>query len=767
MNKTKAVTVKDTVKFDTKVESIHELQKIEPDKLKAAYALNMCTVSVSQIVDYNDIYILEQEYEAILNNLNLEIIPKDDALLKTLTEILNTITFFRIQEIKKQQLEKEYQHRMKNAIWSAVPNLSVVATGNPVGIGLALATQFATGYMNYRKERANAIFDKEKSETELQITAIEQLNALRRELFTSAWRLAEKYEFPDCLRLTEKQITQYNTILMDTDELRKYARLETIQNKFLAYPPFWYYFAHTALSIAAKSKDDIIQKNYIENAKKHFEQYQNLNTFNILREDQIAASADLEYVTLLLEEGRRNSGKIAKIIDDAVEKSGNANDVLQICAINYLRIGEYKRAEKIFKILVNEDYNTNTNAKFLSRLYVNDYIDSKDENEKNTAYSDYCILKDRIEYPELLYPMPVSTESKNELDEKFLLTQKVLLKKEYRLSLNEYKRQNKTVFSKTIIEPFEVLDGEKAKNKSVSLDKGIDLGTLYIDILNKTVSDTNKLSNYKNSEKNKNLINYLERRIKSARKIICDFQTKLDSYEFNLEDFYKLKEQYNYEFFTEVFFDEMEKKIDLLIDEAKNLEEINSLEVDLIEFCKSNNLVSPEKHIRTYDPRICKDKKENEFFEYSLLSQTSSKYISEDTFNSVISLLKNKINEIVKDPTKVSVYLSGEDEFASYFSNEYLKSIDKKSNYLLEKSTFAIIDDKTKKDYDLMLCKDGVKLVDKNIIYLPEEYKNIRYSSDNNRQKLSLKYPDIYTNKNVNISLLYNIINNIAEELEK
>ena len=30
------------------------------EKLRAAYALNMCTVSVSQIVDYNDAYILEQ-----------------------------------------------------------------------------------------------------------------------------------------------------------------------------------------------------------------------------------------------------------------------------------------------------------------------------------------------------------------------------------------------------------------------------------------------------------------------------------------------------------------------------------------------------------------------------------------------------------------------------------------------------------------------------------------------------------------------------------
>ena len=39
----------------------------DEDKIKAAYALNMCTVSVSQIIDYSDLNILEQEYEAILN----------------------------------------------------------------------------------------------------------------------------------------------------------------------------------------------------------------------------------------------------------------------------------------------------------------------------------------------------------------------------------------------------------------------------------------------------------------------------------------------------------------------------------------------------------------------------------------------------------------------------------------------------------------------------------------------------------------------------
>ena len=93
---------------------------------KAVYALNLCMVSISQIIDYSDLYVLEQEYEGILNNLNLENMPKDEALLDILRQILDTITFFRIQEGEKKFIEQEYQSRMKTAIWSAVPNCGVI-----------------------------------------------------------------------------------------------------------------------------------------------------------------------------------------------------------------------------------------------------------------------------------------------------------------------------------------------------------------------------------------------------------------------------------------------------------------------------------------------------------------------------------------------------------------------------------------------------------------------------------------------------------------
>ena len=202
----------------------------EKEKLVAAYALNLCTVSVSQIVDYDDLNILEQEYDAILNNLNLENFPHDEALLKILKQILDTVTFFRIQEGDKKFVEQEYQQKMKNAIWSAVPNLTVIlASGNPIAIATSIVSQVGIGYMNYRKQKSENSLEYEKQMWQLQRAAIEQFNALRRELFDTAWRMVDTYKIPDNYRLTESQISQYNNILMDSDVHRKYERLKTIE----------------------------------------------------------------------------------------------------------------------------------------------------------------------------------------------------------------------------------------------------------------------------------------------------------------------------------------------------------------------------------------------------------------------------------------------------------------------------------------------------------------------------------------------------------
>ncbi|WP_010256929.1 hypothetical protein [Treponema primitia] len=354
-------------------------------KLEAAYALNLCTVSVSQIVDYNDIYILEQEYDAILNNLNIQNIIHDEVLLSVLKQILDTITFFKIQEGDKKFIEKEYQAKLKNAIWSAVPNLSVIiAGGNPITAAIGIASQIGIGYMSYRKTKSEAGLAEERAKWELQRAAIEQFSALQRELFACAWRLSDKYNFDDRYRLTEKQIRQYNTILLDPDPMRRYERLDTQKQIFQAFPPFWYYKGNAAKEVAKKYE----QREDISAAykAKALEDYQKFDTIyvELMREDVIAASCALEHIVLL--DKAKDGEEIRKLLDRAIRLAGDNFDVLQIAVLNYISLGEQKNAKAILRRLVNEDYNISLNGILLSRIYC--------KWEKNKVQ--YDILLDRI-----------------------------------------------------------------------------------------------------------------------------------------------------------------------------------------------------------------------------------------------------------------------------------------------------------------------------------------------------------------------------------
>lgn len=334
----------------------------------AAYALNLCMVSVSQIIQYRDVRIMEQEYDAILNNLNLQNFPKDEPLLNAIKQILDSITFFQVQDGERKMLEHEYQHKVKNAIWKAIPGLGIISGGSIFSAVASVAVQVGISYMNYRNAREEADLENDRKLWELERAAIEQFNGLRRELFETAWRLSKKYNYDENYRLTERIISQYNDILLDTDPLRRYERLLYLveQKKFDAYPPIHYYLGHAAHQVYMGNPDQLPE--YKKAAEQHLLNYINFfgDENELLREDLLHAQACLEYYGLLPKEERAQS---VWLLEKAQEKSGNSMDVLQLCMIAYFEAGNFEKASGLLKMLINERYNVEVNAQLLSVLY--------------------------------------------------------------------------------------------------------------------------------------------------------------------------------------------------------------------------------------------------------------------------------------------------------------------------------------------------------------------------------------------------------------
>lgn len=589
-----------TIKNET-TEQINDI-----DKKKAAYALNMCTVSVSQIIDYNDVYVLEQEYEAILNNLNLEKIIKDEALLKTLKLLLDTITFFRIQEKEKEIIEKEYQNKLKNAIWGSMPNPAVIlATGNPYAMIAALATQVGIGYMNYRKNKNDATIEKDQRNWELQKSAIEQFNGIRRELFDASWRLSDKYQFPEEYRLTEKQIKQYDHILMDKNYIRKYERLSSIADNFKAYPYFWYYLGNTANMISADNQLNISEEDrnkYQSLAIEHFSKFEELDNISILREDLIASSCYIEHAELLTVRNEDKT-KISALIKKAISKCGGDCDVLQICAISYLKINAVEDAKPIFKQLIVEGYNQKANSQLLSCIYVSEAL----LNNRNARF-EYNSLKLLISpNQDYLLKMPIDQkllENKNDAPRKFEIIindyidmQKEILFKEYRDVIAIYANRYNEKFDNCIPKK-----STNRKDKSINnIDEFIRLSVETgfpdnaIDVLNNMIDGINDLG-LKETD-----VEIIKRKIYSngsEEKTAIEKLTELIYGESDNQkpDIKKLLAEINFNEFANNYIEQLIANLKNLIYSIDNFLELSESETVLYKFCRKNNIILSAKY---------------------------------------------------------------------------------------------------------------------------------------------------------------------------
>ena len=753
----------------------NEKKEVDNKQFRAAYALNMCTVSVSQIVDYNDIHILEQEYDAILNNINLERMPKDEALLNILVELLNTVSFFKIYDIKEKQIEEKYQNQMKNAIWSAIPNLGViVASGNPIVMACSLATQIGSSYMNYRRTKANALEKKEDSAIELQITAIEQLNAIKRELFTTAWRLSDRYNFSDEYRLTEKQIHKYNEILMDNDELRKFERLEVIQNQFKAYPPFWYFLGHTAHRLAngydiSIKMNESVKMYFNDKAKECFEYYEKFLDYNILREDKITSAYALEYADFLLEEHSKDINKINRLIDLAYEMSKNANDILQMCSISYLKIGEVKKAQNILKILVNENFNTKTNARLLSKLYVSEYIDNADEN----VLFNYNLLESRINDIKL-FPMPVGDTTNPQLLDKYITSQKEELLNCYENAIKLYKQKYNILFNQIIplgddIDDTLFLDDDYALEKRMNIFKQIlessqkiyykgvlkNLGfrNKYLLLFDEMINNLQVLSIFNDFEYKDALINTIRTRIKVNKGFLYSIQRSMEDNEFNLDDYEFMENELSFDTFTFKFYELLLVLIKNYVMDISDYNELELADDQLQQFCQNEKIDINKENISSN----IGNRDSMQFFNVELLGKNIEvEFKRKEKDEQILELIANSKDEILKnkDSDNIKILLKGEEEF-----NEYLKDIKVSGNIL--DSILAVIDDRTTENKDLLLTDKEAILLIKNKYKDTKSYKYAECLGDYGEEYFNFSWFTNYENKYVNIRKLKELFDKI------
>ena len=740
--------------MDERINKLWENYCIDKDneQLMAAYALNLCTVSVSQIVDYNDSYILDQEYDAILNNLNLERIPKESALRTILIEILNTITFFRIYDKKKEMIEKKYQQRMKEAIWDAIPSFGmIIASTNPFVIAASLALQVGSSYMNYRKKKANMANEKESALLELEFTAIEQLNALQRELFSTAWELAGKYQFDDMLRLTERQIHQYNEILLDPEPVRRYERLKEIADKFLAYPPFWYNFANTTNEMATfleKQNESGLGDDYREEAKFYYEKFIAFKDCNLLRDDNQMSMGALELIDLCYDPTKSETLADIKnrLLPIAEKYAGNANDILQLCAIAYLKVGDYKNAVRLFKHLIYDRYNMMLNAQILNGILIKMSL----QGNVNEAKKEYRFLVYGV--GDESYLLSIEDCQKipvKEVEDRYVGLFQKLLKKEYTLVIRKLLRKYTILFNKVIPTPNENIEyadwyfDDTKENEEIRRSEITKLFMTsekedyiyrlrdcvfpyaYLDILNRFFA---AIVCVVNSDDADSLKKIMAKNIEKQSEPMATLQGKLsDPKQFSLDDYEKLNQISFTNFYDKTFKKELyeclsQKLSDKDEEHKLTISDCISAETVLKNMCEREDLPDPEYLLQNVVPDSSK-KTSEWYFSKDLLGEGIGDDIDKkDIKDEMRRVIKEKLQDVSINTKRCEVI---------YYDNEklrrYCARYDAINSMRLE--ILAVIDDLSLWNSDLVFTVDGIYPVIRGKVKDKVAYDDVYFDS--------------------------------------
>ncbi|MEZ0329080.1 MAG: hypothetical protein ABWK15_05925 [Dissulfuribacterales bacterium] len=326
----------------------NEDQQKAQTQLQVLQALNQIAVSLTHIITYNDKVVLDQEYNTIINNLNLSNIPDED-IITLLQELMDLLTTSKINDHDRAYLahtyEKNVQNELKKRMSTRLLDTDVLI--NPYSSVLQAVLNVGSFYFNYRYKLDDYKKERDEAVWKIDANTLQKLNDFYKKLLKYSWELMRKYNFPDEWRLNEKQLNDYINILKEPNIGLRYRKLARLEENFQKFPPYWYYRGQAAQEIGNKKE-----------ALYCFGQFQAIHQ-GILRKDPYAASTAMCKTMLILEAEETPPVDIKKDLEIILANSEDSDwGNILFAALQYARLGDSDTASKLIMRNLDNGYLT-------------------------------------------------------------------------------------------------------------------------------------------------------------------------------------------------------------------------------------------------------------------------------------------------------------------------------------------------------------------------------------------------------------------------
>jgi hypothetical protein len=368
--------------------------ELDGEVKKAAIALNHLHSSLNKIVTYNDKVVLEQEYDDIINNLDLTAI-EDREIVEVITYVMDTLTRSKITETEKEHLQGEYQEKLDSALTDAITGLNLSGR-NPLEMAMNIAVSSGSLYMDYKTNQNRYKKDLDKGNWQLDKGSISEINDVRKDFIKTYWAIMKRYNMPDRWRVSEKQFQRLHSVLRGSDSEKQYRQLIRMEKELEILPDYWFELALIAKKIGNKEAE----LNAIQS-------YESLND-QLLRHNS--------YYSLLLANKTMHMDKqtdrelIAETLAQMLQIDPMNPERKLFAALKYMQIDYPQKGEE----LLNQNIDDNFLSTLSQRLKIDIFISANQDDLYAVTIEDLLAQQNLLAGEYLYYlgkrPLPMLVE---------------------------------------------------------------------------------------------------------------------------------------------------------------------------------------------------------------------------------------------------------------------------------------------------------------------------------------------------------------------
>lgn len=303
--------------------------------------MNYCINSITNIVHYKSMPLLEHEIDQLLNNLTMEQVVGLRDVQSFHSEMLYRISELKISEEEKELIKRVQELQRENMLYQSISNslnpTMLLTGGGNSGKQLAFMAivTVARTAVEYKSASNEADIEELKAMWQYRKKDLENFAVLRKDALELVYNLFQKYNLNESDRLTEATSTLFSQIIAEPDPHARVRKLTDNKTTFSGMADYYYYTGMAYVDAGEYS----IGRNYLNT---YLSMYQKAPIF---RYDE--KSGCIALTKLALESGLSKE-EVNNLVDNAISNLPNNGPALIQCVLALNDTGE---KEKAFNLL--------------------------------------------------------------------------------------------------------------------------------------------------------------------------------------------------------------------------------------------------------------------------------------------------------------------------------------------------------------------------------------------------------------------------------